>query len=198
MNEFLKIEYEKCLDLLQYYDDRHQSFVKFASGLSSGVPSLLLATYQLGHSDQFFWQFTVLISIVTTLGLLSIYTVLVQLRLYFIYPVRQVNALRAYFLVNDAEEFSNNQMYLDTNFKAFKWASSHTLLNGFVALQIGAFTGLSVFAIAIINPITNCRVLLSASVGIVVAVLCFGLSGWYLHAKGKFHPDKSIHGKEVK
>lgn len=196
MNEFLKIEYERCLDLLKYYDERHQSFVKFAAGLSSGVPALLLAIFQLGHdANQYFWQFTALISAVTTIGLLSTFTVLVQLRLYFIYPARQVNALRKYFLQNVAYDFSDNQMYLETNFNAFKWTSSHTLLNGFVAMQVGAFAGLSAYALAVVKSITECRFALAVVVAILVATCCFGLTSWYLYSKSKFHPDRSVHGK---
>jgi hypothetical protein len=195
MNDFLKIEYERCLDLLKYYDDRHQSFVKLAAGLSSGIPSLLLAIFQLKHDDgQYFWQFTSLISAVTTIGLLSIFTVLIQLRLYFIYPARQVNALRKHFLEHNAGEFSNNQMYLDTGFNAFKWTSGHTLLNGFVALQIGAFAGLSAYAIEVVLSVDEYRFLFSMLVACFFAVCSFGLSACYLYSKSKFHPDRSIHG----
>lgn len=195
MNEFLKMEYESCLDLLKYYDERHQSFVKLSAGLSSGIPSLLLAIFQLGDgAGQYFWQFTSLISAVTTIGLLSIFTVLIQLRLYFIYPARQVNALRNHFLEHNAGNFNNNQMYLDTKFNAFKWTSAHTLLNGFVALQISAFAGLSTFAIEVVLSITEHRLLISIIVAVMTAVCCFGLSAYYLYTRSKFHPDRSIHG----
>lgn len=198
MNEFLKVEYERCLDLLKYYDERHQSFVKFAAGLSSGVPTLLLAIFQLGNdANQYFWQFTALISAVTTIGLLSTFTVLVQLRLYFIYPARQVNALRKYFLQNEANDFSENQMYLDANFNAFKWTSSHTLLNGFVAMQVGVFAGLSAYALVVVRSISECRFALAVVTAVFAATCCFGLSAWYLYSKSKFHPDRSVHGKRA-
>ena len=45
MNDFLKTEYEQCLSLIKYYDERHHSLVKYASGLSSAFPSLLMAIY---------------------------------------------------------------------------------------------------------------------------------------------------------
>lgn len=195
MNDFLRIEYEKCLELIKYYDERHQSVVKFAAGLSSGVPSLLLATFQLDtDATHYFWQFCALISAITTIGLLAIYTVLVQLRLYFVYPVRQVNALRKYFLEHHAEGFSDNQMYLDSSCKAFKWASSQTLLNGFVALQIGIFSGLTVYAIYTTKLISESRLTVSILVAMVTFLCCFGAAAYYLFSKGKFHPDKSIHG----
>jgi hypothetical protein len=115
MNEFLKLEYEQCLSLIKYYDERHHSLVKYSSGLSSAVPSLLLAVYQLsGSAVNYFWQFTTIISVVTTIGLLSLFTVLIQNRLYFIYPARQVNSIRKNSLENLVEANFENQMYLNT------------------------------------------------------------------------------------
>ncbi|WP_303903588.1 hypothetical protein [Thiohalomonas denitrificans] len=195
MNEFLKIEYEQCLSLIKYYDERHQSLVKFCAGLSSAVPSLLLTIFQLGdQAATHFWEFTALISGVTTLGLLSVYTVLVQTRLYFIYPVRQVNAIRRVGL-DSQTEFTNNQMYLNTTFSAFKWSSSHTLLNGFVALQIGAFSSLSTYSLYADSTKPDCAVITAAGIGLFLSLLVFGISAWYLHAKSKQSPDKSIHGR---
>jgi hypothetical protein len=197
MNEFIKLEYEQCMSLLKYYDERHQSFVKFAAGLSSGVPALLLAIFQLGHdANQYFWQFTALISLVTAIGLLSIFTVLVQLRLYFVYPVRQVNALRRYMLEHVASDFHENQMYLDTNFSAFKWSSAHTLLNAFVALQIGLFVGLFTYSVEIVRTVTECRFAIAVVTASIVSMICFGLSAWYLYSKSKAHPDISVHGRK--
>lgn len=194
MDEFIKIEYEQCLSLIKYYDERHQSLVKFCAGLSSAVPSLLLAIFQLGgDAVTHFWKFTALISGVTTIGLLAIFTVLIQTRLYFIYPARQVNAIRRVGLESQSE-FSDNQMYLDTTFSAFKWFSSHTLLNAFVALQIGAFSALSVYSLYASSTRQICVISISVGIGLFVAVLVFSAAAWYLYIKSKQHPDVSIHG----
>lgn len=195
MDEFLKIEYEQCLSLIKYYDERHQSLVKFCAGLSSAVPSLLLAIFQLGgQAATHFWEFTALISGVTALGLLAVFTVLVQTRLYFIYPARQVNAIRRVGL-DSQTEFSNNQMYLDTTFSAFKWSSSHTLLNAFVALQIGAFSSLLAYSLYVGSTTQSCVIFVASGVGLFISALVFGSSAWYLYAKSKQHPDESIHGR---
>jgi hypothetical protein len=194
MDEFLKLEYEQCLDLIKYYDERHHSLVKYCAGLSSAVPSLLLAIFQLGGQAAIhFWEFTALIAGVTSLGLLALFTVLVQTRLYFIYPVRQVNAIRRVGL-DSQTIFSNNQMYLDTEFNAFKWTSSHTLLNAFVALQIGAFVSLLTYSLCMGSQV-EARVFPAMWIGLVASILVFGASAWYLHTKSKHHPDKSIHGR---
>jgi hypothetical protein len=195
MNEFLKIEYEQCLSLIKYYDERHQSLVKFCAGLSSAVPSLLLAIFQLGgQAATHFWEFTALISGVTALGLLAVFTVLVQTRLYFIYPARQVNAIRRVGLESQTE-FSNNQMYLDTTFNAFKWSSSHTLLNAFVALQIGAFLAVLAYSLYSGSATQGCVIFVASGAGLFFSALVFGSSAWYLHTKSKQHPDESIHGR---
>lgn len=191
MNEFLKTEYEQCLALIKHYDERHYSLVMFSSGLSSAIPSLLLAIFQLGAgAASHFWQLTMLISIVTAVGLMSIFTVLIQTRLYFIYPVRQVNSIRKYSIEIEklGDENFQNQMYLNTSFSAFKWSSTHTLLNLFVALQVGAFVGLAIYSSQSANQVG-----LSVLIGLLFSLLLFGFSAWYLHTNSKYHPDKSIH-----
>ncbi len=194
MNEFLKIEYEQCLKLIVYYDERHQSLVKYAAGLSSGVPSILLAIWNLGGgANQYFWQFATLISGVTAISLLSIFTVLTQTRLYFVYPARQVNAIRKLLLQSIVPEFSENQMYTDTNFNAFKWFSTQTVLNLFVALQIGAFFGLTIFCCMFSLMTAKYLILVSLLLAVIITVTVFSLSAWYLYKKSSHHPDISIH-----
>ena len=194
MDEFIKTEYEQCLSLVKYYDERHQSLVKFCAGLSSAVPSLLLAIFQLGDDVAIhFWKFTAVISIGTALGLLAMFTVLIQTRLYFIYPARQVNAIRKEALIIQSG-FTNNQMYLDTNFNAFKWTSTQTLLNGFVALQVGLFVGLFIFSSYFNTVDIGCLSWYAVVSGLIFALTIFGLSAWYLISKSKLHPDASVHG----
>ena len=194
MNEFIKTEYEQCLSLIKYYDERHHDLVKYATALSGAIPSLLLAIFQLGeNTNQYFWQFTLIISLLTALGLLSIFTVLIQTRLYFIYPVRQVNSIRKYSLKELNEGAFENQMYLNTSFNAFKWTSSHTLLNLFIALQIGVFVGLSVYAYMVSKGSQECIISISVGSGALLTLFSFGSSALYLFQNSKYHPDKSIH-----
>lgn len=198
MNEFLKIEYEQCLTLIKYYDERHHALVKFASGMSSAIPSLLLAIFQLGSNGaNYFWQFTIIIAAVTAIGLLAVYTVLIQTRLYFIYPVRQVNSIRRYSLEIDPMDGFDNQMYLSTSFNAFKWLSAHTLLNLFVALQVGVFVGLTVYAFMILNNVHKYIIGFSIGAGIIFSGALFGISALYLHYSSKYHPDKSVHREGI-
>lgn len=198
MNEFHKLEYEQCYDLVKYYDERHQSLVTYASGLSSAIPSLLLAIYQLGDKAiANFWNFTAIIAAVTAIGLLSLFTVLIQTRLYFVYPARQVNSIRKFCLDKFGEGLPN-QMYLNTTFNAFKWSSSHTLLHLFVAMQVGAFIGIGLYASQFGNIEHHSLIAQSATfASIATAVLFFG-SAWYLHSNSKKHPDQAVHGESTK
>ncbi len=194
MDDFLKTEYEQCLSLVKYYDERHQSLVKYASGLSGAIPSLLLAIFKLGgDAEQNFWKFTFIISLVVMFGLLAIFTVLIQTRLYFIYPVRQVNSIRRYALEEIKDKKFENQMYLNTSFNAFKWSSSHTLLNFFVSMQVGTFAGITAYAYVLLSESTQCINSISVTTGVLFSLILFFVSALYLHRNSKYHPDKSIH-----
>lgn len=197
MNEFLKLEYEKCMELVKYYDERHHALMKFAAGLSSGVPTLLLGIYGLGNKvEPVFWEIAAFVFLVTSIGLISLLAAITQTRLYFVYPARQLNAIRGNALQTVAKDFTNNQMYLDTSFSAFKWNSSHTVQQAMVALQIGLFAGLSVFAwnSFTVNRATN--ICISFIVAVVIAVAVFLASARYLYSKGRLHPDKAVHQRK--
>lgn len=198
MNEFLKVEYEQCMDLVKYYDERHHSLMKFSAGLSSGVPTILLGIYGLGvNVAPAFWDVAAFICLVTMVGLLSILAAITQTRLYFIYPARQINAIRRESLRTEAKDFTDNQMYLDTAFNAFKWNSSQTIQQAIVALQVGLFAGLSLFAWNVQSATRATNILSSSIVALLTAVLVFLVSARYLSIKSAFHPDRAVHGKEA-
>tara|TARA_R110001583_G_scaffold7448_3_gene36866 strand:+ start:1752 stop:2255 length:504 start_codon:yes stop_codon:yes gene_type:complete len=167
--------------------------------MSSAIPSILMAIYQLGgNAADYYWQFTFVIALVTTLALLSLFVVLIQTRLYFIYPARQVNSIRRHHLKKIEGEKFENQMYLNTTFSAFKWRSSQTLLNVFIAAQMGVFAGLTIYSYLKLTGVQDCIVSLSAGTGIICTLLAFALSASYLFQSSKYHPDKSIHRESVR
>ena len=197
MSSFLETEYKECLSLLKYYDERHQSLVKFAAGLSSGIPSLLMGIYGLKNINQdVFWDFAFFISMLTTIGLLTIFVVMIQNRLYFVYPARQVNALRKHLLFIEESMFNDNQMYLTTNINAFKLFSTQTLLNLFVCFQIGIFAALSLFGYCIDICNQNELIRVSVILGMIIVFVVFTVSSYYLNAASKHHPDRSIHRQQ--
>jgi hypothetical protein len=149
MNEFLKLEYERCLDLLKYYDERQLSLTKFTVTGSSAIVSALFAlSTAKGLSNPEFWRFAAMLSGTAGIGLLTIYAAMVQNRLYFVYPVRQANAIRRKMMELVVNEFADNQMYLTTNVRPFKFLSLQSLMMGLVAMHVSAFLVGARFCIA--------------------------------------------------
>lgn len=194
MDEFLKVEYEQCLSLMKYYDDRQMAFMKYATGLSSSVVSIIFAFHKINNSaTSTDWGFIALISIVTTLGLFSLLLAMAQNRLYFIYPARQVNALRSAFLSFVEDKFKDNQMYTTTSIKAFKWFSTQSLMIVFVVMQVGIYTGLFHYSAFVAKTSTAPCLMWPVRTALIVSISIYVILGVYLINKGKQEPDKSIH-----
>ena len=197
MDEFLKTEYQGCLDLLKYYDERHLSLVKFTTAVSSSVVSLIFGFYTLSPSTHpYFWHFAAALTGIAAIGLLAVFAAMVQNRLYFIYPARQVNAIRYSMLGQLTTEFSNNQMYLTTDIAPFKLLSLHTLMNFFVALQIGTLLASCWFAMTVDFSHVTPSIVRALIVATSAALILFALSAFYLIQRGQYHPDKAIHLRE--
>lgn len=194
MDDFLKLEYQGCLDLLKYYDDRHMSLVKFTTAVSSSVVSLMFGFYTLSPSAHpYFWHFSGALTGVAGVGLLAIFAAMVQNRLYFVYPARQVNAIRRAMLRQLTTEFSENQMYLTTDIRPLKPLSMHTLMNFLVALQIGVLLAFSWLATAVDLTDIAGSLVRAVVLAAVTTTILFVLSALYLVQLGKYHPDKAIH-----
>ncbi len=193
MNEFLRVEYEQCLALIKFYDERYTSLVKFAAGLSSAVPSVIFGLGNIGNSSSDIpWLGIAFLSMMTALGLLAIFSAMVQNRLYFVYPARQVNAIRASMLETVKDTFTTNRMYLDSDFKPFKWRSSHTALGAFVCLQFGMFVGLGAYS-ASISLGADSPIVQSIFIGIPACVLAFATAARYLVTRSNVSADKGVH-----
>lgn len=194
MDDFLKLEYQGCLDLLKYYDERHLSLVKVTTAVSSSVISLIFGFYTLSPSAHpYFWHFSAVLTGIAAVGLLTIFAAMVQNRLYFIYPTRQVNAIRHSALSRPTMDFSNNQMYLATDINPFKPLSLHTLMNFLVALQVGALFAFSWFAISVDFENVAPSILQALLVAGAATLVLFALSALYLTNRGQYHPDKAVH-----
>ena len=194
MDEFLKVEYEGCLDLLKHYDERHLSLVKFTTGVSSSAVTLIFGFYALSSdAHHYFWYFAAMLAGIAAVGLLTVFAAMVQNRLYFIYPARQMNAIRRAMLGKIVAEFSDNQMYLTTDVRPFKLMSMYTLMNFLVALQIGAFLAFSWFAMTVDLADVTPSIVRALVAAVSVAVLVFGLSAKYLVKLGQYYPDSAVH-----
>jgi hypothetical protein len=194
MDKFDEIEYEQCLASLKHYDDRHLSLLKFATGISSAVPPVIFALYNLDvETDLDYWNFVTFLSLVTALGLSALFVAMIQNRLYFIYPARQVNSIRKSQFLGKNPPLFQNQMYTDVDINAFKWMSSQTLMNVFVSFQISFFFGMAHFSMNIEKFTNNSSIYGSLSVVVIIALVIFCFSSLYLSIKSKFRPGISVH-----
>lgn len=194
MEDFLKVEYESCLGLIRYYDERHLSLVKFTTAVSSSVISLIFGFRAFSPSTQsYFWSFAAALTGVAALGLLTIFFAMVQNRLYFVYPARQVNAIRRMMLAKVTAEFIDNQMYTSTDVRAFKFFSLQSLMNFLVAMQIGVFIAFCWFAASADSSEFRSFIWPALLMSGSVSIGLFALSAWYLITRGRQHADASIH-----
>ena len=87
MDEFLKVEYEGCLDLLKHYDERHLSLVKFATGVSNSAVTLIFGFYALSsNAHSHFWYFAAALAGTAAIGLLTVFAAMVQKQVVFHLP----------------------------------------------------------------------------------------------------------------
>ena len=194
MDKFDEIEYKQCLASLKYYDDRHLSLLKFATGISSAVPPVIFALYNLDvETDLEYWNFVTFLSLITALGLSALFVAMIQNRLYFIYPARQVNSIRKSQFLGKNPPLFQNQMYTDVDINAFKWLSSQTLIDVFVSIQISFFFGMAHFSMNIEKFTNTSSIYGSLSVVIIMALVIFSSSSLYLSIKSKFRPGISVH-----
>ena len=190
MDKFEEIEYKQCLASLKYYDDRYLSLLKFATGISSIAPPIIYALYNLDlETDLDYWNFMTFLSLITAIGISALFVAMIQNRLYFIYPARQVNSIRKSQFLSKNPPIFQNQMYTDVDINAFKWMSSQTLINLFVSLQISFFLGMAYFSINIEKFTNSSSIYSSLFVIFISSLLIFGFSSLYLLTKSRFHPS---------
>lgn len=198
IDEFLKLEYEKSIDLIKYYDERLQSLVKFAAGLSAALPAFLISVYRFGPrevTDDIHFYIG-LLCLMTTVGLLTIFVTMVQNRLYFVQPARQANSIRRVMVESiDVDGFSN-RMYTNPDFPAWKVTSSQTVLMLFTALQAGVY--FAIFLAFALIPIESDRAttLCASAIGGFALTACTMIfAARYLKSKGKASADEAVHEK---
>lgn len=194
MDEFSKIEYQTCIELLRYYDQRQVSALQFSAGLSSAVATALLALLQGAQTITVpFLQLVALVSGVTALGLAALLAMMVQTRLYFVYPARQANAIRKAELARLGSGFTENRMYLDTEFPAFKLLSAQSAMLALVCLQVGVYAGVFFFSARSQVALSASGICQAGFLGAAVAIIAFGIAARYLLTRGVLVADAAVH-----
>lgn len=191
--DFLLKEYEECFAQVRNYDERQKSMIEFTIAIGSFVPTALLAVFKIGGEkiSPNFWLLQSGVLFTSFITLLIIFIYLIQNRLYFIYPARQINAIREYFLEKKFY-FKNNQMYTDYKFSGFKWMSTHILILIGIAIIAAIFLAGALFSLRLYFGMNN-NFLISLVSGLVVFIVLIVRAKDYLSKKSKLSADGAIH-----
>lgn len=197
-DNFLNKEYELSYEQLRYYDDRHTNMMKYLFTLTSSVATAQFAIYKLTQGfTQGFFAFQAFLSAVVFIATVLLYLAMLRNRLYFVYMVRQVNAIRKYLLETEAKEFQNNQLYTATDVPALKLLSVHTFQMLGAAILSSLFAGILTYSI---NPAFGKDSSFTVSYIVFVVVVIIEVVGGILYLssiKGK-SADQAIHGQGIK
>jgi len=193
-NDFLLKEYELCFEHLRFYDERQGNLLKVLFTLSTSVATSTLAIYQIFNNldEGFFVLFSLLFAIVFIATIL-IYFSMIQNRLYFVFVVRQINAIRCFLLEINAYDFKNNQLYISSNVAAFKLFSVHSFKMfgaSIISSIFGAATVYGLSGFLLVNR-SNWMAFVTF-VFVLISELFVGFK--YLSIKGNKPSDVAIHG----
>jgi hypothetical protein len=196
-HDYLLKEYELCFAQLRFYDERHESILKYMFSLASAAATAQFAIYQYLHGATvaFFWCVAFLSGLVFFSTLLLAMAML-QNRLYFVFVARQLNAIRGYLMRVAAGGFKDNQMYTSTDFPALKPFSVHTFQLLGAALISSVFGGIMAYAL---RSALGCdpRIITGAA----ACLLIFAAEVWagigYLAAQGRKKADEAVHRRRV-
>lgn len=193
-NTYLMKEYELCFAQLRFYDERHESILKYIFSLATAVATAGVAVYKLlNGATAAFFLCEVLLSGIVFIATLLLGFAMLQNRLYFVYVARQLNAIRGYLMKTAAGEFKDNQMYTSTDFPALKPFSVHTFQLLGAALISAVFAGLCAYSVGPAHGHGT-----HPGVGLVICLTVFvseaAGGSWYLAISGRKPADISVHG----
>ncbi len=194
-HEYLLKEYELCFEQLRFYDERHESILKYIFSLTSAVATAQFAVYQLLHGATVsFFLCQALLSGLVFVATLLLALAMLQDRLYFVYIARQLNAIRKYLMEVDAGGFKNNQLYTSTDFPALKPFSVHTFQLLGAALISSLFAGLCAYAI---SAVFGWKTRVWIGLGTCLLILAVEVGGGikYVSASDEKTADETIHRK---
>lgn len=191
--DFLFKEYEECFAQVRVYDEAQKSMIGYTITIASLVPTVLLALYQMSGEkiNSIYWLLQSGVLFTAFIALYIVFMYLVQNRLYFIYPARQLNAIRRYFMEQNPN-FKNNQMYTDYKFSGFKWMSTHTLILIGVAAIASLFWIGALFSFGLYLGLNHNYWILLVS-GIIIFIVLNSHAKYYLSDKSKKSADNAVH-----
>lgn len=194
MQNFLEKEYEECFKQLRSYDERHERLLTFVLMLTSAVATAIVAIWKsIPEPTRTIYLLGSLVCFVVFIATLLVLGAVVQNRLYYVFVVRQINAIRKFGLTS-VPTFNENQMQLSTKFLAIKPLSVHSLIIICINLLSAIFFSLSAFAF-LMSKGSNNATSLSLVFGFIAFVVELGVAYSYLRGKSSQPGDTA--GKRV-
>ncbi len=196
-NAFLYKEYEECFTQLRFYDERQMGLVNFVLTLSSTAATLVFGFYKIFEKDiSKFLLAQNILSLIIYISTTVIIAGMIQNRIYFTICAKQINAIRKYMLKTEVPDFKENQMYVSTNFRVFKFFSVQTLMILGVLVISVIYLGSFIFSLCEIIGISN-----SLGKAFRFSFIFMGLKLCmvilYFKIKSQSSADKAIHGEKV-
>lgn len=188
-NDFLQKEYEECFKQLRFYDDRHFNLLKYVITLAIFYGIIISAIFGLYQQNlELFFQIQGILSFILVISIFLISMAMIQNRLYFIYPAKQLNEIRRK-LTKGIDDFKN-QMYTKTNFSSFKIFSSQTIMIVLIYL-INSVYFASIFSyLFYLKSISFGEIILIMITFFILQIIFFVV---YISLKEKDTADKTIH-----
>ncbi len=195
-HEYLLKEYDLCFEQLRFYDERHESLLKYMLSLASAAATAQFGIYKLFQSTTvaFFWCL-VLLSGLVFVSTLLLGMAMLQNRLYFVFVARQINAIRGYLMRVAAGGFRNNQMYTSTDFPALKPFSVHTFQLLGAAVISSLFAAITTYALPAALGRKPC-IATGVVIGLLILVAEVASGMGYLAVHGRKTADEAVHRKK--
>lgn len=192
-DEFLLLEYDKCFELLKFYDQRQGDLQKQIYSISISATIAQFALFEwFGSATPEFMLFLSALAFVVFMSCIAIYFGMISNRLYFVVVAKQLNAIRAHYILGKENKFQNKQMYLSTEFSAAKPISVQSMMLVSAALVISIFLGETFYAAL---SLFSCdSIVLAVLASAAFSLLLIGGSLRFLHRKSTVNADDAIHG----
>jgi hypothetical protein len=193
--DFLQKEYSECFSHAKHYENITDSYVKFLTGgypVIIGGISALYAILDVSYRN----IVASVLLLLTFIAGFAILTILITNRSYYVVVVRQINAIRRYFLIfsEKLDFFIYNKAYIDSSKPhAFNLTSSSTWLF-FVVDILNSLVGAGFIFFILYQYNLSANILWDVSgASLAFFVIVQGLwCYWYLGKKEKVHIEQTF------
>ncbi len=148
--KFLDRDFTQCFQQMRHYDGQNVDIVKFALTAYSAISGAALAFYKYGLDRSVSYRAPALAVLIVGLLLgVTLFTLMLRNRTYFVIVTRYVNEHRQFFLKDKPLGFANTtRMYANSAQPPyFNWRSSQELLLYSLAVLNAGLFGLALYVV---------------------------------------------------